>query len=455
MKLKAETKLQTRLNLTPRLDLALKLLKMTSLELEERIEAEMLANPVLEVTPQAEEAPEDRQAALKEEAAITEYLLTNELPESSFHLYEPETPERQEVASEPSLIESLAFQVHTLKLSEEQRLLALLLVGNLDNRGYLDIPLEEAASAVNVSMETAERTLAELQKLEPAGIFARNLRESLHLQLKDMGLEGSLADRLLLEPLEDIKKPNTKDIAHKLGVDEEEARRAIELIGRLDPAPALRVVQFKSEPITPDVTITKVGNDFVVIINRPYSPRLRLSHSYLRLLEQPWDLDPGAREYLRKRVSAAKWFVRSVQQRETTLYKVCTTLVNFQRGFLEAGIEQLKPLALKDVAKELGIHESTVSRAIAGKYAQSPQGIIALKDFFAHALPLAQGLSVASKTLKAWIQEMLSQESPGRPLSDIEITKRLVQAKGVSVARRTVAKYRKEMGLGTSSSRKG
>lgn len=455
MKLKAETKLQTRLALTPRLDLALKLLKMTSLELEERIEAEMLVNPVLEMTASAEEAPEGQEAARQEETALREYLLTNELPESSFHLYEPETQERQEPPSEPSLIESLSFQVHTLKLSPEQLRLALLLVGNLDDRGYLDIPLEEAANLAEVSMETAERTLAELQRLEPAGIFARNLRESLHLQLKEMGLEGSLADRLLLEPHEDIKKPNAKQIAHKLGVDEEEARRAIELIGRLDPAPALRIAATRSVPIVPDVTITRLGNDFIVVINRPYSPKLRLSPSYLRLLEHPGDLDPDAVEYLKKRVSAAKWFVRSIQQRETTLYRVCNALVRLQRDFLEFGIERLKPLGLKDVAQELGIHESTVSRAVAGKYAQTPQGLMALKDFFAHALPLAQGPGVAPKTLKVWIQEILSQESLEKPLSDIEITKRLIQAKGVSVARRTVAKYRKEMGLGTSSSRKG
>jgi len=455
LKLSTETKLTTRLSLTPRLELALKLLKMTSLELEERIEAEVLANPVLELAlpEEGQEKAQDAQdrGELRE---FMDYLFSNDLPEASFHLYEPEASARPEQPSEPSLLEYLTFQIHSLGFSEEEARFAEILAGNLDERGYLGIPLEEAASEAGMPLERAEGILEALQKLEPSGIFAKDLKDCLHIQLTEMGLEGTLADRLVLEHHEDIKKPDPKLIARKFCVDEDEARRSLALIAKLDPAPAKRIEPSKASLVFPDVVMTKLGQDYIVTINRPFSSRLRISPSYRSLLANPDTLDREAVGYLRKRVSSALWFARSVQQRETTLYKVATVLARLQRDFLDFGLEGLKPLMLKDVALEVGIHESTVSRAIAGKYAQTPQGLVALKSFFSHALPERDGAGVAAKTLKALIWEIVHHEPKNRPLSDIVIAKRLLETKGITVARRTIAKYRKEMGLRASSSRK-
>lgn len=455
LRLSTETKLATRLSLTPRLELALKLLKMTSLELEERVEAEVLVNPVLELS-LPEEAQEKAQEAQDrgELREFMDYLFSNDLPEASFHLYEPEVSTRTEQASEPSLLDYLTFQIHSLGLADEEAHFAEILAGNLDERGYLGIPLEESANDAGIPLEKAECILRALQKLEPTGIFAKDFKDCLHIQLMEMGLEGTLADRLVLEHHEDIKKPDPKLIARKLGVDEDEARRALALISKLDPTPAKRIEPSKAALVFPDVVMTKVGEDYIVTINRPFSSRIRISPSYRSLLANPGTLDKEAVGYLRKRVSSALWFARSVHQRETTLYKVATALARLQQDFLDFGLEGLKPLMLKDVAREVGIHESTVSRAIAGKYAQTPQGLIALKAFFSHTLPEKNGVGVAAKTLKSLIWEIVNHEPKSHPLSDTHIAKRLMETKGVSVARRTIAKYRKEMGLRASSSRK-
>jgi len=357
-----------------------------------------------------------------------------------------------------SLAEHLSWQLrfHNLTAAEEQ--IASLIIGNLDVGGYLQASIEEIAASTGESAELVEHVLQIIQACDPPGIGARDLRECLLLQLRAHGLDDPsvqdptvlLATAIVRDHLSALEGRRFERIAKDLKVTSEEVSRAIKLITSLEPKPG---GNFSSEGdvryVIPDVHVHKVGDEYVVTLNEEGLPRLRVSASYRRLLAEGGE----AKDYVQEKIRAAAWLIKSIHQRQRTLLLVAQSIVKFQEEFLNYGVSRMRPLVLRDVADDIGIHESTVSRAISSKYIATPRGIYALKKFFTTGLKGRQGQDVAAESIKERIREMITAEDPTRPLSDEEIA-HVLSRDNVIIARRTVAKYRENMNLLPSVKRK-
>jgi RNA polymerase sigma-54 factor len=351
-----------------------------------------------------------------------------------------------------SLEDHLLWQVRMSNLSEADQRIAGSIIYNLDDDGYLDTPLEELAAQLEVPLEEAERVLKRVQRFDPPGAAARDLRECLLLQLANLGMEDSLAARIVRDHLELLEKHRYAEIAKTLGVPVEMIGQAAKVIAELEPKPGRDYGGEEPTYVVPDVYINKVGDDYIVTLNREAVPRLRLAGYYQRVLNDA-SVAPETREYLQERLRSARWLVKSIYQRQQTIFKVANSIVKFQRAFFDHGISQLKPLVLKDVAEDIGMHESTISRATANKYAHTPQGIFELKFFFTSGVKASTGEDVSAETVKEKIRTMVGAESPDNPLSDQAIAE-MLRAKQINIARRTVAKYRQAMGILPSANRK-
>jgi RNA polymerase sigma-54 factor len=313
--------------------------------------------------------------------------------------------------------------------------------------------VEEIANMGPYPQPEVEKALGIVQGLDPEGVAARDLTECLRLQLKRLGLEGSGTDRVVKDHLKLLQAHQYPEIARQMNMTLDEISHHLEVIQRLDPKPGLKYSPNRSTYVVPDVYIVKEGDDYRVVLNDDGLPRLRISPTYKRMLDQKEGSAEETRTYVREKLRSALWLLKSVDQRQRTIYKVTESIVRHQRGFLDHGVAHLRPLVLRDVASDIGMHESTVSRVVANKYAHTPRGVYELRFFFHSGITSTMGEAVSSVTIKDRIRKMIDTEDQSRPLSDAQIAEILGQG-GLPLARRTVAKYREELRIPPSNLRK-
>ena len=467
---KLHTKLVQKLILTPSLQQAIKLLPMSTLELRDLLTQEMVENPMLEEVPiedtqaaeaqTTEEKPESKPEAQKTDTwddADYQYFFGEYLDDG----YRPKAP--QEVRELPpientlstssSLSDHLLWQLSLQTEVSEMREIGEAVIGNLNDDGYLVASLDELAAMGPWSVDQVEAALRMLQGFDPVGVAARDLQECMMLQLRHLGLEGTPAERIVTEHLRALQNHQIPEISRKLGMSIEELKEHVEVIRHLDPKPGLRFNPTPSQYVTPDVFVEKIDDEYVVFLNEDGLPQMRISPTYRRLLDKDGNHGEETRAYVRDKFNAARWLIKSVQQRQNTIYKVARSIVNFQREFLDQGIEHLRPLVLRDVANDIGMHESTVSRVVTNKYMHTPQGVFEMKYFFHSGISSSYGESVSSVTIKQRIKKIIESEDPKKPLSDSKIVS-ILQREGLVLARRTIAKYREELKIPTSNQRK-
>jgi len=351
-----------------------------------------------------------------------------------------------------SLEDHLIWQLRLSGLSEAEQRIGAAIIYNLNDDGYFRTPVEELAAKLETDAPAIESVLQRVQRFDPPGVAARDLRECLHLQLINLGMEESLAARIVLNHLDLLEKHRYGEIVKACGVAPELVTQAAKIIALLEPKPGRDYSGQEPIYIVPDVYIQKLGDDYVVTLNDSAVPRLRLAGYYQRVLRDR-DAAPDAKEYLQERLRSARWLVKSIYQRQQTIFKVARSIIKFQRAFFDHGISQLRPLVLKDVADDIGMHESTISRATANKYAHTPQGIFELKFFFTSGVKATDGEDVSAETVKERIRAMVAGENAHDPLSDQAIAE-LLRGEKINIARRTVAKYRQALSILPSASRK-
>ncbi|MBY6275207.1 RNA polymerase factor sigma-54 [Symbiobacterium thermophilum] len=450
MRLGFELRMQQtqRLVMTPELRQAITVLQKPVAELSELIAGELLENPCLEVEPR--EPSED--GAPSEVGRLLDFLNRGE----SHGAGAP--PEREEDTSfepfaprMPTLAEHLHSQLGLLRLDRAQERIARFLIGCIDDHGYLAVSLGEAAAQLGATEEQVEAALKVIQSLDPPGVGARSLQECLLIQWATLDDPNPLVPELICHHLQDLAAGRIPRIAERLGVDCAAVQAAADAIRNLDPKPGRRFGGGdEARYVVPDVFIERVGQEYVVMVNEAPLPRLSVSTHYRRLLDAA---DGHTRRYVEERIQSALWLIRSIEKRRLTLLRVTEAIVRFQREFFDRGPRHLRPLTLREVAQAVGVHESTVSRATSGKWAQTPQGMFELKYFFSSGVETGHGEGVAAEAVKRMIADLIRQEDPARPLSDQALAEALA-AQGLRIARRTVAKYREEMGLPNSGQRR-
>jgi RNA polymerase sigma-54 factor len=473
--LRLSQKQTLKLVMTPRLQQALKLLQMPALELSQHIEQELLTNPLLEVDEEAPDAapegeePPPAEVKSKEElelAAPTESVDWREYFDDGFEYAEGGRNEREETefhekvpVGRTTLADSLVEQLHLMDLDEETRRIAEYLVGCLDDGGFLAFPVSEVAAELAVSEAAVEAALAKVQELEPPGIGARDLAESLRVQLRQAGRGEGLAAKIVGGHFEAFKQRQYQEIARALKVTPGDIQEAAREIGQLNPRPGAQLAVEDARYVVPDLVVEKVDGQYVVSLADGSVPRLRVSRKYREILERkdrngkPDGAEPptaraaAAQEevrFVQEKLKSASWLIQTIEQRRRTMIRVMEAIVEAQRDFFEKGPQSLRPLTLQDVAERIGMHESTVSRVTTNKYVQTPRGVFPLKYFFSSGLDTESGESVSSKMAMARIKELINAEDKMKPLSDQRIAE-LLRKEGLIVARRTVAKYRERM----------
>jgi RNA polymerase sigma-54 factor len=467
---KLHTKLVQKLILTPSLQQAIKLLPMSTLELADLLNQEMVENPLLEEVPTEELQPAEQQQTEKAAEQPTaekpdtwddadyEYFFGDYLDDG----YRPRTP--QEVKELPpientlstagSLSDHLMWQLSLQTSDVRLQEIGGAIIGNLDDDGYLVASVEEIAAMADWPVAEVEKALQHIQTFDPIGVAARDLQECLWLQIRHLGLEGTITEKIVTEHLRLLQNHQVPEIARKLGVQIEDLREHVEIIRNLDPKPGSRFNPSQSQYVIPDVYVVKVEDQYVAALNEEGLPQLRISPVYRRLLDKSaGENTDETRAYVKDKFRSALWLIKSVDQRQKTIHKVATSIINFQREFLDLGIEHLRPLVLRDVANDIGMHESTVSRVVNNKYMHTPQGVFEMKFFFHSGISSSYGDSVSSVTIKQRIRKIIENEDPRKPLSDSKIVS-ILQKEGLMLARRTIAKYREELKIPTSNQRK-
>ena len=443
-----------KLVMTPQLRQAIAILQLSSMELSEVVEKELLENPVLEVddkdgadTEVAQEKPVSE--TLSDYIEWAEYF--GDGRDIGYHA--PDQTEKQSFESytpcEVSLEEHLEFQLHLVLLQEEDRRIGRYIIGCIDDNGYLSETTEAIAEQLRAEHEKVEEVLVIIQTFDPAGVGARNLRECLLLQLRQRGIADALTLEVIEEHLDDLAAGKYKLVAEKLGVTAREIQQVFDIIRTLDPKPGKAFGKHDLTYIIPDVAVEKKNGEYVIIVNDTDVPRLTVNPYYRRLA----GTDDETKKFIESRLNSAVWLIRSIEQRRRTLYNVVAALLELQRDFFDLGPKNIKPLTMKKVATLVGVHESTVSRAIANKYVDTPHGVFALRIFFSSALAASGGEDVAAAQVKNEIRDLVAGEDTAKPLSDQALTDVLNQ-RGIAVSRRTVAKYREEIGIAASSKRK-
>ncbi|GFK95138.1 RNA polymerase sigma-54 factor [Fundidesulfovibrio magnetotacticus] len=474
LELRQQLKLSQQLVMTPQLQQAIKLLQLSRLELVETVQQELMENPLLEETQFDDERPEptiaedshapdptQEEGAMQRELMKTaewdDYLGDFASTSRQATVREHETPEEgmsfeARLTAKPSLEGHLAWQISLSPLDARQQAIADEIVGNLDSGGYLRSSAEELAQVLAVTPEEVEVVIQVLQRLDPVGVAARSPQECLLVQLEVYGYTDPVLLEIVRDHLEDLEKKRYKPLAKKFRLSMEEVKEYLEIIQTLDPMPGSHFSSPDPVYVSPDAFVYKYGDDFVIVLNEDGLPKLQLSPYYMEDMGR--SSANKEKEYLQDKMRSAQWLMKSLYQRQRTLFKVLESIVKFQREFFEDGVTRLRPLILKDVADDIGMHESTVSRITTSKYVATPHGIYELKFFFNSALELDDGSSVGSESVKAVIKQLISAEDPKKPTSDEQIAEILKQRLQVNIARRTVAKYRMAMGIESSSKRK-
>jgi RNA polymerase sigma-54 factor len=510
VKLGHDLRLRQQLVMTPQLQQAIKILQLSLPELETVVQNELDANPMLEPldqsvaetaanSEQSEEInlppdgeplpPEPESGALEPDSdwervvgEVPAPTVATEGPDAAAEMRDPsldkldwreyletysnnwqdgEVPNDDDEHRQPlentltrkaSLEDHLIWQLRMSSLDRDQQRIGATIIYNLNDDGYLETPLTELATQIESSVDAVESVLKRIQRFDPPGVAARDLRECLLAQLQNLGMEESLAARIVRLHLDLLEKHRYSEIAKAFGVELKMVADAARSIASLEPKPGRDYGGAEPAYIVPDVYIQKIGDEFVVTLNERAVPRLRLANYYQHVLNDS-AAGTDTKEYLQERLRSARWLVKSIYQRLQTIFKVANSIVKFQRPFFEHGVGHLRPLVLKDVAEDIGMHESTISRATANKYAHTPQGIFELKFFFTSGVKAADGEDVSAETVKEKIRTLVAGEGQGNPLSDQAIAD-ILHDDQINIARRTVAKYRQALGILPSSRRK-
>lgn len=489
IELKQTVKMSQQLLITPQLQQAIKLLQLSRAELVETIQKEMLENPVLEESSDSPDS-EKNAAEVSSNTASTETTTENqenngdefnwenyvEASQNSY-AYEPrslgganpdELPNYENIiTSSTTLHDHLEWQVHMGDYTDEEKMICETLIGNLDDNGYLQMSLEELANKTEYSFDELEDALCIVQELDPLGVGASSLQECLLLQVKDFGTDKKILKDIIENHLSLIEKRDYVSLSKKLEITVGKARDLAEVIFTLEPKPGRRFAETDTQYIMPDVYVKQVGDEYVVVLNEDGMPKLQISKLYRQAILNEAaqrkegsdesggkNLQSEAKDYIQDKLKAALWLIKSIHQRQKTMYKVTKSIVKFQKDFLQNGVQALKPLILKEVADEIGVHESTVSRATSGKYVHTPQGIFELKYFFNVGLSSQSGTQdFANEAVKQRVKQIIAAEDLKSPLSDQAVAD-ILKTENIAIARRTVAKYREMLGILPSSRRK-
>lgn len=444
-----------KLVMTPELRQAITILQFSALDLIEYINQQLNDNPVIEpldmefspkVEHKTDSSPTDLDWAEYIRArAQGDYSVPS--IRSSESEYNPlDWVVRNDVSLEKHLREQISFMKG---LSPEVRRIAEYMIGNLDEKGYLELALEQIAQTLKADLEEVEQALFVVQSLEPRGVGARDLKECLVIQLEYAGLKDSLAFAIADKYLYELADGKISKIATELQVTPQEIQEAADVIRTLDPRPGLHYHRDEPKYIIPDATVEKVEGEYIILVNDSTTPRLSISSYYERLLKE----DGQAKKYIHDKMNSALWLIKSIEQRRMTIYKVTEAIVQEQRDFFDKGISSLKPMTLKEIADIVDLHESTISRATNNKYVQTPRGIFELKYFFSSGLSTSNGEATSSESVKAKLKELVDKEDRKKPLSDQRLCE-LLNEEGITISRRTVAKYREELGILSSAKRK-
>ncbi|MCX6551656.1 MAG: RNA polymerase factor sigma-54 [Acidobacteria bacterium] len=467
---KLHTKLVQKLILTPSLQQAIKLLPMSTLELADLLNQEVVENPMLEeiqgdeapapdATPEKAEGDAEASAPKPENWDDSDYAyffgdyLDDGYRPRTQHEVKELPPIENTLSTTTSLTDHLEWQLSLQAADETTRSIGDAIIGNLDDDGYLVASVDEIAAMGSWTVDLVEKTLHLVQGFDPIGVAARDLQECLWLQLRHIGQEATPAEKIVTEHLRLLQNHQVPELAKKLGLTIDEVKQHVEVIRHLDPKPGSRFNRRDSQYVIPDVYVVKVEDQYVAVLNEDGLPQLRISPVYRRLLDKNAENTEETRAYVKDKFRSALWLIKSVEQRQKTIHKVATSIINFQKEFLDHGIEFLRPLVLRDVANDIGMHESTVSRVVTNKFMHTPQGVFEMKYFFHSGISSSYGESVSSVTIKQRIKKIIEAEDVRKPLSDSKIVS-MLQKEGLILARRTIAKYREELKIPTSNQRK-
>ncbi len=479
MQLKQSMKLSQQLRMTPQLQQAIKLLQLSRLELEGAIRKELDENPVLEEfqestddeissktsetdTTGAQEVPDspESQAAAdpraQEEFEWENYLDSNYKPPQGVSGGTEEIMNYENlISTTTSLHDHLMWQVGLGGFNDEEQSSLALLISYVDDDGYIKTPLEEICAEEEVSLEELTSMLPFLHEFDPAGVGARNLKECLLVQAKHLEEDTNDLVQLITDHIKDLEKKNYNGIAKAMNIPLEDVQELCKIIYSMDPKPGRAYMPQDTQFVTPDVYVYKVGDEYMVALNEDGLPRLRISNLYKNILkgDKAVNKAEGAHDYIQEKLRSAVWLIKSIHQRQRTIYKVTESIVKHQQDFFEKGPGFIKPMILRDIANDIEMHESTVSRVTTNKYVHTPRGIFELKYFFNSGISMTDGDSLASESVKMKIKDLVSDEDPKNPLSDQKIVE-LLKKEGIQIARRTVAKYRDMLRIQPYSKRK-
>ncbi len=460
-----------KLVMTPELIQAIQILQFNTQELESYVQEQLLANPVLENENPVEPIKEERTESLepieqktekaKEETIEIEWqekISEQGYDDISYKQYEHKTESaeysyEQYTSAEITLPEHLLFQLQFAPIKRGCKEIGKYIIESLDDNGYMTLTIEEISSAFKTTKQNIEIVLAVIQTFEPSGVGARDLKECLLIQLRNKGVINNAVEAVINNCLEDIASNRINVISKELGLTNKEVQDIGDLIRSLEPKPGREfATQASTRYIVPDVLVEKIDDEYIVTVNETSAPRLTISPYYQRLMHES-EQDPNLASFLSGRFNSAVWLIKSIEQRKQTIYNVVKAVVKYQKDFFDCGSKHLKTLTLKQIAEDVGIHESTVSRSINGKYMQTPRGVFEIKYFFKSGVADEKGVGISSSSIKTFIKEIITEENQASPFSDQDMVA-LLSEKGIELSRRTVAKYRDELKIPSSSKRK-
>lgn len=487
-----------KLIMTPQMQQSIQLLQMSALELEQLATQEMTENPFLEIAEEAE--PLEGESSSTLDPAPGEEPLSEPEPDPSYdsaaaqlesptvdaskvdsttvehygdvdvdweecfgdsdnHVYAPSEPQEDErdfseyVSVRENLYDNLRWQLHVCQLDPKGVEIGEYIIGNLDDDGYLRVPLEELAEDLNCEVADVERVLKVIQTFEPVGVAARNLAECLRIQLENSGVRDSVILGIVQRHMEKLQKKKFKEIAREMKIDEDRVREVFHLVSRLEPKPGRARSAEEVKYIQPDVIVKKVDEAYMIYLNEGKISGLRINSYYRNLLLHEANFSDKEKAFAQEKYKAAVWLIKNIEKRKSTILKVTEAVMNFQKEFLEKGTKALRPLTLKEVAETVGMHESTVARVTTNKYVETPRGIFELKYFFSPGLETDSGEEASSTSIKELLQQLIATENPNRPYSDQKLAE-MIRQSGINIARRTVAKYREQMKILSAKMRK-
>jgi RNA polymerase sigma-54 factor len=439
--------------LAPQLIQSLKMLQMPALKLEQVLRHELAVNPLLEEIepsePDSEEQAESELLGDSEEGADDridweDYLRDNE----DFNVREFKNDNKDlpgfGAVSEKSLYEHLLEQLSYLKVSEEDVEIGEFIIGNIDESGYLTCSVEELAESLSVDPDRVERILNRIQHFDPSGVGARNLQESLLIQLRDRRVDNRLAYRIVEEHLETLDRKSLQQIAKSMGVPLDRVQEAMEIVKSLSPRPAYGRFAKPAAAVVPDLVVEKIGDEWIISHNDRNIPELRINAGYRKLLGRGSKAPKETKDYVREKLDQARWLLKAIDQRRTTMVRVMRAILEEQIDFFEKGVDFLRPLTMEAIADKVEMNVATISRVSSDKYVQTPHGVVEIKFFFNSGVKRTDGEQLTKRRVKQMIKQIIDEEDPSAPLSDQEIYRRL-QERDISIARRTVTKYREEL----------